>query len=106
MMEDEGRSKRVASFVDAYNKLKRKRAVKIMNQENISMHKTSFEHGTLRKWIHTKRMVGRPRMNWTEETVNETWDILERNHEGFRYTQFDKHNEQMTDMITNRTETQ
>jgi hypothetical protein len=33
MMEEEGRRKRVVSFVDANNEFKRKRAVKIMNQE-------------------------------------------------------------------------
>jgi hypothetical protein len=105
MMEDEGKNQRAVSFVDAYNRLKRKRAVKIMNQENTSIHKVSFENRKLRKWTHTKKRVGRPRMNWTEETVNEIWDILKRNHEGFRYTQFDDNNDQMTEMIKNHTET-
>ena len=98
-MEDEGKNKRAVSFVDAYNKLKRKRAVSIMNQESTSIHKVSFENGKFIKWIHTKRRVGRPRMNWTEETVNEIWDILKINHEGFRYTQFDENNEQMKDIM-------
>ena len=34
MMEEEGKSKRVVSFVDAYSAIKRKRAIQIMNQEN------------------------------------------------------------------------
>ena len=33
MMEEEGRRKRVISFVDFYNKLKRERAIEIMNQK-------------------------------------------------------------------------
>ena len=69
MMEEEGRNKRVISFVDLYNKLKRERAIKIMHQENTSIYNVSFENGQFRKWIHTNRRVGRPRMNWTEETI-------------------------------------
>ena len=66
MMEEGGESKRVASFMDAYNKIKRRRTIKIMNQENTSIYNVSFENGTLRKWTHVNRRVGRPRMNWTE----------------------------------------
>ena len=79
MMEQEGKTKRVVSFVDAYNKLKMKRAIRIMNQENTSIHKGSVENGKLRKWVHKNRRVGRPRTNWTEETINELWDIIKRN---------------------------
>ena len=49
MMETEGKKKKVISFVDAYNKLKWKRAIRILNQENTSIHKVSFEHGKIRK---------------------------------------------------------
>jgi len=62
-MEAEGKSKRVISFVDAYNKIKRKRAIKIINQENTSIYNVSFENGKFRKWTHKNRRVGRPRMN-------------------------------------------
>ena len=95
MMEEEGKSKRVISFVDAYNKIKRKRAIKIMNQENTSIYNVSFENGKLRKWIHTNRRSGRPRMNWTEQSINEIWDIVKRNNVRFRYTQFDEENQEM-----------
>jgi len=44
MMEEEGRKKKVISFVGAYNKLKWKRAIKILNQEHTSTHKISFEN--------------------------------------------------------------
>ena len=104
MMEEEGRSKRVISFVDAYNKVKRKRAIKIMNQENTSIHNVSFENGKLRKWIHKNRRVGRPRMNWTEETINDLWDIIKRNNIRFRYTQFNDENQEMIDLIKAHTE--
>ena len=68
MMEEEGQTK-IILFVDAYNKLKWKRAIKILNQENTSIHKVSFENGKLRKRIHDKRRAGRPRASWTEETI-------------------------------------
>jgi hypothetical protein len=67
MKEEEGKTKRVISFVDAYNEIKRKRAIKIMNLENTSIYNVSFQNGKHRKWIHSNRRVGRPRMNWTEE---------------------------------------
>ena len=67
MMEEEGRNKKVISFVDAYNKLKWKRAIKILNQENTSIHKVSFENGKLRQLIQNKRRVGRYTASWTEK---------------------------------------
>ena len=98
-MEEEGRNKRVISFVDAYNKIKRKRTLKIMNQENTSIYNVSFENGKLRKRIHSNRGVGRPRMNWTEETIREIWDLVKRENNRFRYTQFDEDNQEMVDLI-------
>ena len=107
MMEEEGKSKRVISFVDAYNKIKRKRALKIMNQENTSIYNVSFENGKLRKWNHSNKRVGRPRMNWTEETIKEIWDIVKRKNENerFRYEQFNEDNQEMIDLIKSHTET-
>ena len=104
MMEEEGKNKRVISFVDAYNKIKRKRAIKIMNQENTSIYNVSFENGKLRKWIHTNRRVGRPRMNWTEETITDIWSMVKRNNEHYRYMQFDEDNENMIELIKAHTE--
>ena len=54
MMEEEGRKKKIISFVDAYNKAKWKRAIRIPNQENSSIHKVFFENGKIRKWTHNK----------------------------------------------------
>ena len=104
MIQEEGKSKRVISFVDAYNEIKRKRAIKIMNKENTSIYNVSFENGKLRKWIHKNRRVGRPRMNWTEETINEIWGIVKSNNERFRYTQFDENNQEMIDLVKAHTE--
>ena len=104
MMEEEGGRKKVVSSIDAYNKITKKRAIEIMNQENTSIYNVSFENGKLRKWIHKHRRVGRPRMNWTEETVNEIWDMVKRNNERFRYTQFDEENIEMMNMIKGHTE--
>ena len=99
MMEEEGTSKRVISFVEAYSKLKRKKVVKILNQENTSIHKVSFENNKLRKWTHPKRRSGRPRANWTEETIKEIWNIVKRNNENHRYQEFDENNEEMIEAI-------
>jgi flagellar capping protein FliD len=55
-MEEEGRKKQIISFVDAYNKLKWKRTIKILNQENTSIHKVSFENGKIGNG-HTTRIV-------------------------------------------------
>ena len=38
-------------------------------------------------------------MNWTEESINELWDIVKRNNVRFRYTQFDEDNQEMIDLI-------
>ena len=103
-MEAEGKSKRVISFVEAYNKIKRKRAIKIINQENTSIYNVSFENGKFRKWTHKNRRVGRPRMNWTEETINEIWNIVKRNNDRYRYTQFDEDNMEMINLIKEHTE--
>ena len=103
-MEEEGRSKRVISFVDVYNKIKRKRAMKIMEQENTSIYNVSFENGKFTKWIHKNRRVGRPRMNWTQETINEIWNLVKRNNDRFRYTQFDEENQEMVNLIKTHTE--
>ena len=105
MMEEEGRNKRVISFVEAYNKIKRKRAIKILNKENSSIYNVSFENGKLRKWIHKNRRSGRPRMNWTEETIRKIWDIVKRNNETNRYTQFDEENQEMINLIKVHEET-
>ena len=76
-----------------------------MNQENTSIYNVSFENGKLGKWIHTSRRVGRPRMNWTEETRKEIWDIVKRSNERYRYSQFDEEDLEVTEMIKNHTET-
>ena len=55
-----------------------------MNQDNTSIYNVCFENGKFRKWIHTNRRVGRPRMNWTEETIKEIWDIVKRNNARYR----------------------
>ena len=42
-------------------------------------------------------------MNWTEETINEIWDLVKRNNERFRYTQVDENNQEMIDLIKSHT---
>ena len=106
LMEREGKRKRVISSVDSYNKLKRKRAIQIINQEDTSIYNVSFENGKLRKWIHPKRRVGRPRANWAEETINEIWNIIKRTNERFRYQDFNEDSEEMKQLIKEHDVTQ
>ena len=105
-MENENRKKKkkVISFVEAYKKVKRKRAVKIINKPNTSIYNVSFEHDKFRKWIHYNRRVGRPRANWTEETIREIWDIIKQNNDTYRYRTFDEEDEHMVELIKNYTE--
>ena len=59
------------------------------------------KNGKFRKWIHSNRRVGRPRMNWTEETIKEIWNAVKRNHERFRFQVFDENNTDMIELIKN-----
>ena len=64
-----------------------------------SIHKVSFENNKLRKWVHNKRRVGRPRANWTEETIKEIGNAVKRNNERFRFQAFDENNNDMIELI-------
>ena len=95
-MKEEGKNKEITSFVETYNKLKRKRAMKIIRAEGTLIYKVSFAEGRLRKRIHPNRRVGRPRMNGTEETIKEIWDYLKKDDQRYKYTAFDENSvEQM-----------
>ena len=73
-------------------------------EHNYDTYNVSFENGKLRKWIHKNRRSGRPRMNWTEETINDIWNIVKRNNERYRFAQFDEDNQEMIDLIKAHTE--
>ena len=96
MMAQEGK---ITSFVDARKQMKWKRAIHTMSNENTSTHKVSFENNKLRKWTHNQRRVGRPRLNWTEETINELWEIVKKTNSQYRYIPFDENNEDMINII-------
>jgi len=100
-LEEEGKRKKVVTFIEAYNKLKRKRACKIMRHPGSLLHKITFNGSKLRKWIHPNRRVGRPRMNWTEETVREVWDHLKKDTERYRFTAFNEDNEEIMETLRN-----
>ena len=90
-------------FVEAYNKLKRKRACRIISKPNSLIHNITFNGNRLRKWIHNGRRVGRPRMNWAEEIVKELWDHIKKEMTGLiRYMAFDDSDEFIMDMITSK----
>ena len=59
----------------------------------------TFENNKIRKWIHDKRRVGRPRANWTEETIREIWDAVKKNNITYKYKPFDEDNNTMIQMM-------
>jgi len=92
--------KKVIPFVEAYQKLKLKRACRIISKPNSLIHNITFNGNRLRKWIHNGRRVGRPRMNWAEETVKELWDDIKKEMTGLiRFMAFDDSNELIMDII-------
>ena len=102
-MEEENtgkKKKKVTPFVEAYNKLKRKRACRIISKPNSLIHNITFNGNRLRKWIHNGRRVGRPRMNWAEEAVKELWDHIKREMTGLlRFMAFDDSNDIIMEII-------
>ena len=91
--------KHVTSFVESYKLQKRKRACKIIRNPNTPIFKVSFKNGKLQKRIHHNRRVGRPRMNWTEETIIDIWDTLRKDNDRYKYTAFDDNNQEMIDKL-------
>ena len=94
------KKKKIVPFVEAYNKLKMKRACRIISKPNSLIHNISSNGTRLRKWIHNGRRVGRPRMNWAEETVKELWDHIKKEMTGLiRFMAFDDSNDMIMDII-------
>ncbi len=98
--EEKGdKGKKVVSFIEAYKKQKRKRASRIIRTENSAIFKISFSNPNLRKWTHHNRRVGRPRLNWTEETIRELWEHIKSQEDRYKYTAFDETNQEIIDKI-------
>ena len=103
-MEEENtgrrKKKKVVPFVEAYKKLKLKRACRIISEPNSLIHNITFNGNRFRKWIHNGRRVGRLRMNSAEETVKELWDHIKKEMTGLiRYMAFDDSNDLIMDII-------
>ena len=93
------KAKQVVSFIEAYKKQKRKIASQIIRKENSAIFKISFSNPHLRKWTHHNRRVGRPRLNWTEETIREIWEHIKSQEDRYKYTAFDETNQEIIDKI-------
>ena len=99
-LEEEGKKrKKVVSFIEAYTKLQRRRAFKIIREPNSEIYKVSFQGSKLRKWVHNKRRAGRPRLSWTEETAKEIWDYIKKYNPGYRLTAFNGEKEDIIELI-------
>ena len=99
LAEEGGRKKTVTTFIEAYKRQKRKRACNIIRNPGSPIHKVSFRGDNLGKWIHRNRRVGRPRMNWTEETVKEIWDYIKQDSDRYKYTAFNQDNTEAINLI-------
>ena len=98
-LAEEGKEKTVTSFREIYRRQKWKRALKIINKPNTPIYNVSFLGNRLRKWIHKNRRVGRPRSNWTEETIKEIWDYIKKDDDRYKYTRFDNDKEEHIEYI-------
>ena len=96
---EEGRKNKVVTFVEAYKKLKIKRACRVIRTKGSALYNISFQNRKLRKWIHPKRRVGRPRLSWTEETVKEIWELIKKEDPDFRFVAFNGENETIISRI-------
>ena len=105
-IKEGGKKKEVVKFTEAYESAKRKRATNIIKQRNSPIFKISFNGNRLRKWIFANRRVGRPRMNWTEETVREIWNHIKKNDDRYRYKAFDGDNDDIINNIFEYAENQ
>ena len=50
--------------------------------------------------------MGRPRLNWTEETIKELWDTIKKEGPTFRFQAFDSDNESIINKIKRYAESQ
>ena len=98
-LKEEGKETEVTTFIDAYNKQTKQKTLRIIRKEGTPIYNISFQRGRLRKWIHPNRRVGRPRMNWTEETIREIWDIIKKDTTQYKYTAFNPEDTEMTNII-------
>ena len=101
-LEEEGKPKEVKTFVETYKAQKIKRALRIIRKEGTPIHNISFSEGKLKKWTHPRRREGRPRMNWTEETIREVWNHLKKDDNRYKYTAFDGENEEHISYIKSK----
>ena len=93
------KAKKVVSFIEASRKQKRKRASRIIRKIGSAIHKISFSNEKLQKWTHRNRRVGRPRLNWTEETIREIWEHIKESCDEFKYTVFNDQNIEIINKI-------
>ena len=102
-LEAEGKHKQVVTFIEAYQALKRKRAINIIQNEGNPIYKVTFVGDRLWKWVHPNRRVGRPRANWAEETIREIWDHIKKDDDRYKYAAFDNDKEEHIEYIKEKT---
>ena len=97
--EEGHRKHKIKTFIETYTKFKRHRAIKIIRKPNTPIHNITFRDKKLNCWIHPNRRVGRPRMNWTEETIKEIWVQIQKEDQLYRHIDLDTNDEGMVAKI-------
>ena len=105
-MKEEGKKKKAVPLMEAHNQLKRKRSCRITSKPNSLVHSITFNGKRLRKWVHNGRRVGRPRMNWAEETIKEVWAYIKKDMAGLKYMASDDTNNTIMERIKEHAKTE
>ena len=98
-MQAEGKHRKVVTFVEAYQKLKRKRACKLISNPNTVLYSITFQGDKLRKWTHANRRVGQPRLNWTKETIQEIWQHIRKTDDRYKHKAFNGEDDEIIQTI-------
>ena len=93
--EEGNRNRKIRTFIETYMRFKRHRAAKIINKPNSAIHNITFSDDKLNCWIHSNRRVGRPRMNWTEETIKEIWTQVQKEDQQYRHVELNTKDAEM-----------
>ena len=76
-----------------------KSALRIIRKESSNLHSITFAQNTFSKRIPKNRRVGRPRQNWTEETMKEIWEQIKIQQIEYKYVTLDTNKPEHIELI-------
>ena len=98
-LKQEGKTKHIKRFQDVYKDTKVKSALRIIRKESSNLHSITFAQNTFSKRIPKNRRVGRPRQNWTEETMKEIWEQIKIQQIEYKYVTLDTNKPEHIELI-------